>query len=385
MQKEPTDLRICLITFPLPKIQGGHILVENFLRILEPLANEVFLITGNYPRSAIFSPKIRLNDVRYDSKESSTLIKITQNAVTQLRICLALASIARRIDIVIFFVEGTTLILPMLLAKLLAKKTIFIATGSGKRGAEKQFRTTLWGKGGLIFSHLIAVLEDINRRLSNRIVVETSSLTAWLELGRYQKKVFTQGALFVDTNLFTPKKNIRERGNVVTYVGRLSAEKGIINFARAIPLVASQHSDVEFVIVGTGILLSKVEEELRDFASRVKIAGWIAHEKLPDFLNETKLLVVPSYTEGLPNIVLEAMACNTLVLATSVGGIPDIIIDGETGFLLENNSPECIAIRVIEALNHPNPEQITGNARVLVENKYTYEAALARYRAILKM
>jgi len=97
-----------------------------------------------------------------------------------------------------------------------------------------------------------------------------------------------------------------------------------------------------------------------------------------------KLLVVPSYVEGLPNIVLESMACGTPVLATPVGGIPDVIRDRETGFIMEDNSPECIAKNVERALNHPALEQITINARALIEKEYSYEASVERYRNMLR-
>ena len=61
------------------------------------------------------------------------------------------------------------------------------------------------------------------------------------------------------------------------------------------------------------------------------------------------------------------MACGTPVLGTPVGLMSDMINDGETGFIMENNSPECIAENIIRALNHPNLEQIAQNARELVE------------------
>ncbi len=101
-------------------------------------------------------------------------------------------------------------------------------------------------------------------------------------------------------------------------------------------------------------------------------------------MNELKLIILPSYTEGLPNIMLEAMACGTPVLATPVGSIPDVIKDGETGFIMKNNSPECIAENVIRALNYPNLEQISLNARILVEKEYTYEKAVEKYKKVLE-
>ena len=76
------------------------------------------------------------------------------------------------------------------------------------------------------------------------------------------------------------------------------------------------------------------------------------------------------------------MACGTPVLATPVGAIPDVIKEGETGFIMENNSPECIVKNVRRALEHPELEKIVKNARALVERDFTYEAAVGRYREL---
>ena len=74
------------------------------------------------------------------------------------------------------------------------------------------------------------------------------------------------------------------------------------------------------------------------------------------------------------------MGCGTPVLATSVGGAPDLIKDGETGFSMENDSPACIVENVEKSLNSPDLDEIVKRARELVEKKFTYEAAVERYR-----
>ena len=82
-------------------------------------------------------------------------------------------------------------------------------------------------------------------------------------------------------------------------------------------------------------------------------------------------------------MMLEAMACGTIVLASDVGAIPDVIKDGETGFILKNNSPDCIAEGVMRVLEYPNPEEIVRNARWLVEREFVFDRAVEKYRNAL--
>jgi glycosyltransferase involved in cell wall biosynthesis len=178
---------------------------------------------------------------------------------------------------------------------------------------------------------------------------------------------------------------MQNRKNQIGFIGRFSKEKGIMNLVNALPILFKTTNSIEVILIGGGSLFYEIKEKIRQngYATRVHFSGWISHDKLPDCLSELKLLVLPSYTEGLPNVILEAMACYTPVLSTPVGSIPDVIADGDTGFIMKNNSPECIAENIIRALNFPELDRIVSNARRLIERKYSYKAAAERYRQLL--
>jgi len=77
------------------------------------------------------------------------------------------------------------------------------------------------------------------------------------------------------------------------------------------------------------------------------------------------------------------MACGTPVLATPVGAIPDIIKEGETGFIMEYNTPKCIAENISRALRDPNGEKIAMNAKNMVEREFTFDITVKQWKKIL--
>jgi len=162
----------------------------------------------------------------------------------------------------------------------------------------------------------------------------------------------------------------------------LDPEKGIREFMEAIPIVIKARSDVRFLIAGNGVLRGEVERFLRRerLEPLVELRGWVPHDQVPRVLNSLKIAVLPSYTEGLPNVLVESMACGTPVVATAVGSIPDFVKDGVTGFLTQNNKPEELARGILRALSHPNLEEISANAATLAESEFSYARAVEALR-----
>lgn len=374
--KHPTSKpNIGVITHPTdtPVVQ---IILANFIDYLQPSSNEVFVITGEFSYE---SNNIHIINIKYNRKISElVIIKILKEILIHLKISFNIIKISKHIDIVFFHIGTRFYLLPMLIAKLLRTKTVLLVTGPALKGAELQFSKMLFGVR--VRPYIFRVLELINFSLADQIAIETENVIQFTGLNKYRKKISINGAMYIDTESFKIKKKLKDKRNLIGYISRLSPEKGALNFAKAVPLISKEKGDLEFLIGGDGPLLDKIENELKNNGScdKVELTGWIPHDELPDYLNELKLIILPSYTEGLPGIVQEGMACGTIVLATPVGAIPDVIKDGETGFILEDNSPECIAKNIIKALEHPNLVEIVKNARKLIEDEYTYEAMVRK-------
>jgi len=267
-------------------------------------------------------------------------------------------------------------ILPMILAKMFSKRIVIRSDGRPTVVLKKYLKS-----GSLLKRCFFKVIEEIDYRLADTVLTECEYMISENNLQKYKSQ---RGDLFVDTNKFIDRMCFHNRRYEIGFVGRLHRAKGILNFLKALEAL---NGNPNVIIIGDGEEKNSVLSKIQILKSTNKLdvtyIDWIENAKLPNYLNEIKVVVVPSYKEGLPNVVLESMACGCVVLATPVGGIPAVIKDEQTGFIMEDNSPECIARNVIRVFNHPNLEQITRNACALIEKEYTYEKAVERYRKIL--
>jgi len=188
-------------------------------------------------------------------------------------------------------------------------------------------------------------------------------------------------------NKFRIVKNYKQRSNIVGYLGLLCRRKGILNLVHAVPSIIERKSDCKFVVIGGGPLLETVRMELQNFglSGSVAITGFADYNSLEKQYNEMKLLILPSHAEGIPSVILEAMACGTPVVATPVGGIPDVIKNGETGFLLKSIDPKRIADRITKLLNDPELlEKVSANAFKYVRENFNEEKILQSWRRIFQ-
>lgn len=380
--KEARLKNICVVSYPCPTRTKAWMHLFTLVRILEALSQRLDIITGNIPEDQIPKGKLRLvnfsiqPELRRDLPLAVSLPRWLWNFVSgQIKTCYYIIRASRHTDTVLFFLGADSNLLPLLTAKLLGKKVITMVAEYSPMSIRSVY--------GVLPHYVYRFLAAANRRLSNRIIVYTENVIQWARLEKYRHKVSVTGEVFIDTELFGIKEPYSQRKNTIGYISRLTAEKGIFDFADAIPLILSRRSDVDFLIGGDGISAAKVKDKLAQngLMERITFAGWIPHDELPDYMNRLKLLVMPTHTEaGSPQVLQEAMSCGTPVLATMVGGIGDVVKDKENGFLLKDHSPQHIADAALAALEYNDIDAIIKSGRELVEKEYGFEAVTERFK-----
>jgi len=369
-----SGFHIAVVTHPFHD-EVGRATLANLVEVLEPLSEEMFLITGDFPDWP--NEKIHTTRLKEDVNKGILPTRILQLVLADLKASIHLVRVSRHIETVIFYIGTDEHLLSTLTSRILRKNTVVCVPGLFSKTARKEY--------GRLLQFVADIIERVRFFVSDQIAVESPTTARFLGLERYKRKLTANGARYVRTELFRVKKDSLSRGNTVGYVGRLVEGKGLAEFIAAMPEILESRDDVKFLVGGGGPLYEEVVNriQVRGLQSSVKLSGWIRHEDVPDYLNDLKLFVLASEGEGLPGIVQEAMACGAVVLATPVGGIPDLIRDGETGFILENGSSECIARTVLKALGAPGLPEVAQSARRLVEQEYSYDAMVEKYRQSL--
>lgn len=179
----------------------------------------------------------------------------------------------------------------------------------------------------------------------------------------------------------TPDLGFRERrfdgAWTIGVVGRISPEKGQMEFLGAVHLLKSEFPRARFVLCGAPILPArKYFDQVQTLARslNVELLGW--REDIALVFSELDLLVAPSKEEAMGRVLVEAFSAGVPVVAFPVGGIPEVITDGETGFLVRDATAQALAGRIRELLNGDAEtlRRVSLNARRAWERRYTVTA-----------
>jgi glycosyltransferase involved in cell wall biosynthesis len=160
----------------------------------------------------------------------------------------------------------------------------------------------------------------------------------------------------IDLSLFDPSPRTDYSGKVVLFAGGNMQRKGLRTLIRAAPRVLAVQPDVQFRVVGSDVNLPKMQALCwrLGVTDHFKFTGWMPNDELRRLHHQASIFVMPSLVEAFGVALLEAMASGTPVVATRVGGIPELVQHGENGWLVEPDDPEELAEAILAVLGDPD-------------------------------
>src|SRR3990172_1127677 len=221
--------------------------------------------------------------------------------------------------------------------------------------------------------------------LSNKILVFSKNDMKKIEmLAKKEKIEILKNAVKVDD--FTSKDksfkkdlSIPEHGEVILFLSRLIKEKGVYDLIESITTVAKDYKNVYFIIAGGGPERNRMEMICKEkgIEKEVRFTGHVNYKNLLKAYSCADIFVLPTYSEAMPMVILEALAAGLPIISTPIGAIPDIIKDGINGFLIEPNSPKQLAEKILFLLHNEETKKRIGEVNIqLAREEYDVKVIL---------
>ncbi len=370
-----------VITNSLPlDNRAGEVILRKFLALLGTTFRRVrVIISGSDFQIADLPEWIQWEETGTNERNAKRLLaKFREHWLSQVNMCRALHSLELK-GAPVFFCNAGVLLLPNLYARLGKAVDIVFRFGDASVASRLKYP----GIRGKVISSIITILQSLNLYVAKYVAIENIALLNTANsISKFKHKII-ELSLYVDTAKFKKIISHPQRQIDVAYVGRLTVGKGVGELLEAIKQMQAAGEKFTFLIVGGGDLEETVRIASREIEN-LSFYSWVDHDKLPSVFNKCKVLLLPSRTEGLPNVIIEAMACGTPVLATKVGGIPGVVVPEKTGWLLEDNSPYIISQGIRNAINNSDLEAISERASEFVRENYSFDAAACRLRCALE-
>lgn len=264
--------------------------------------------------------------------------------------------------------------------KITGKKLILTIHAGGLFGLERMpFKRKI--------ARLIAIETDKINVVSNYIGERfLNLLTAGISLKIKNHIIVMPMGVHLDRFNYSLKSDESSKVNIneitLLFVGRIADKKGLPTLIDAMFILKDSITNFRLYIVGGGPLKSTMEKRVSDLELNkfIKFKGRVSDQELTELYLSSDIVIVPSIiseygdTEGMPVVILEAMAAGTPIIASNVSGIPDAVKDGVNGFLVEQKNAKQLAEKILYLIEHPEVRERMGKeGRKMVEEKFTWE------------
>lgn len=368
------NIAIVTLTANLREDHPAHQAVTNFINIYREQAEITIIGPSDYE-------KLPSNPSYYtltQQKRSSLLYSILNHIHNQLEIARFIFQNRGKYDCIFFHIGGEMLVIPLITTKVTQTPSVVFSLGSITESLADR------GHRGLL-NKLLSIGVDTMTRIVDHLATKRVYLSeSMAEKSANERTELVANLNYIDTDEFNKTNPWNERNIDILFLGRLANVKGILPFIDSLRHAAEDQPNLTVKIAGKGSEEDQAKQQVSEYGldSNVEFLGWVDRSDVPEILNQSRLLALPSESEGVPKSVLEAMACGTIPVATNVGGIKDILTDGERGFVVESNNPETFSRAMLNALS-TNRSDMSARCREYIKENQSYSATRKQYIELL--
>ncbi len=253
-------------------------------------------------------------------------------------------------------------------------------------------------EAGFLIRYLARLIEEFSVRNADAATFDGSNLLEdFVESTGIDRRKASYIPNAVDPNLFSPRESVKSYRGIdpdsiyVLYVGRLVPGKGLSTLLDAFCMAWDRFPELSLMIVGEGPFLKRIKESLRSRAQKAGVSffGAVPHNDLPEIYATSSMVVLPSISEGLSRVLLEAMACEKPVIATDIPANLSLIRNEVNGLVVPLGNVELLAEAILRLAKDKNLRRELGKeARETILQDYRVEKRVMRmldvYKAVLK-
>lgn len=362
-------MRIAILVqlFPPKWIGGTEIATFNIAENLAKRGHKINVVTS-----------VDSGSVKKEESSGFTIYRILQPRLKFLGVIifwLKIFFLLKKINPDIIHVQSIVIGIPALIFKKIFNKPYLVYC----RGSDVYFP---WRRKSLISNSVLknadkvlALAENMKTKIQDIWGINASVIPNGIDVERFEN---------LSKADVRRKLGLKREEKIIIFVGTLKSVKGVEYLIEAMSIVNKNNAETKLILIGDGEEkenLKKLVQEL-NLEHCVFFLGRKSNEKIPEHMAASDIFVLPSLSEGFPNVFLEAMASGLPIVATKVGGVPEIIKDGENGFLVEPKNPQQLAEKILFLLENENlKERISQNNREKVK-EYSWEEVVKKLESV---